>query len=302
MRYVIRRAVLDSCTEVPITADDFGSLVQARGILTAALAIEEKYALLVANYLDLEKRLLEIAAVNSVSFNFSYPSIFDSRTSLNICMVNLLTGARMYLDHILQDVADCVLQEDEGAKMVKARCSKEYGEHLEYRFMEALRNHVQHRGMAVHGVTMPSQWGTYEGDEVLEYSVTLYALRKVLAQDKKFKRSVLADLPERIDLLSAARRYVESLSGINEFVRETIAEPVTEARAAIERARHGFAAVTDESLIGLEAAKFDGPQRTASVALLLDWDDVRTDLRKRNRKLVNLGKRMISSRVHHARS
>jgi len=300
MRYAIRRAVLDSRTEVAITADDFRSLGRARRILTSALAIEEKYALLVVNYLDLEKQLLEIAAGNAIAFDFSYQSIFDRRTSLNIRLINLLTGARLYLDQIRQDVADCLPDANDVAAIVRTRCSEEYEQHPEYRFMEALRNHVQHRGMAVHGVTMPSRWTSCAEQEFLEHSVSIYALRESLAQDKKFKKSVLIELPERVDLLAAARRYVESLSTINEFARDRISESVAEGRSVIERARGRFAAVTSESLVGLEAAEFDGERRTECVALLLDWDDLRIDLQRRNRRLVNLAQRLISSGIRPA--
>lgn len=302
MRHVIRRAVLDSRTEIAITLEDYCALKQARQVLTGALAIEEKYALLVSNYFDLEKQLLELAAASAIAFDFSYHSFFESRTSLNIRIVNLLTGARLYLDHIPQDVADCLSDASDAREKVKARCSQEYDEHLEYRFMEALRNYVQHRGMAVHGVSMPSRWISCGADELLEHSISIHAHRATLAQDPKFKRSVLVELPDNVDLRAAARRYVESLSAINEFVRGRIAEQVAEARTTIESARSRFTAVTPESLIGLEAAEFDEHRRISSVALLLDWDDVRVDLQKRNRQLVNLVQRMISSRVQPARS
>ena len=302
MRYAIRRAVLDSRTEISITAEEFCSLRKARCVLTSALAVEEKYALLVSNYLDLEKKLLELAAAYAIAFDFSYQSFFDTRTSLNIRMVNLLTGARLYLDHIPQDVADCLSDASDEGKKVKSRCSQEYDGHLEYRFMEALRNHVQHRGMAVHGVSMPSRRVPCGGEDLLEYSISIHAHRATFEQDLKFKRSALTELPDHVDLLAAARRYVESLSSINEFVRGRIAEPVREARETIERARSRFSECTSESLIGLEAAEFDGQRRLSSIALLLDWDDVRVDLQKRNRQLVNLVQRMISSRVQPVQS
>jgi hypothetical protein len=97
MRYIIRKAVLAPTPEVEISPEEYSLLGKARGALSAALAIEEKYEILIGNYLALETRLLQIAATNAVRRTLSYSEFFDTRSALNIDLVNLLTAARLYL-------------------------------------------------------------------------------------------------------------------------------------------------------------------------------------------------------------
>ena len=163
--------------------------------------------------------------------------------------------------------------------------------------MEALRNYVQHRGIPVHFVRQGAHWTSLEDDRLMEYSVHIAAQRSYLEEDEKFKKAVLKEIAGDVDLIAASRRYLESISAINEFVRTTLQGPIASARATIEAAHHRYSQVYSESLIGLCALSMDNSQATVSIPLLLEWDDVRMQLQKRNRQLVNLSKRYVTSRV-----
>jgi hypothetical protein len=296
MRYIIRKAVLAPTPEVEITAEEYSLLGRARVVLSAALAIEEKYEILIANYLSLETRLLRIAANDAVRRTLSYSEFFDIRSALNIDLVNLLTAARLYLDQLPQDIAECLPESPDAGDLVKAECSKEYDAHFEFRFMEALRNHVQHRGIPIHRVRYNSQWTSFKEDGRMEFTVDIAAQRRYLEEDKKFKKTVLDEVTGDVDLTAACRRYVESLSAINEFSRGLAAEPARSARETIEAAHKRYAEVYSDNLIGLTASSMDGGQESSSVPLLLDWDDVRLELQRRNCQLVNLRKRYVTGR------
>ena len=76
-----------------------------------------------------------------------------------------------------------------------------------------------------------------------------------------------------------------------------IAESVTLARELIEGAHHRYAAVYNESLVGLSACKWSDEKQVSAIPLLLDWDDIRVKLQKRNRKLTNLRKYYVTGRI-----
>jgi len=63
MRYSLRKGVLDKVPEIEITEKEYDAFSQARNILLNALAIEEKYDILIANYLDFEKEILDTTAI-----------------------------------------------------------------------------------------------------------------------------------------------------------------------------------------------------------------------------------------------
>jgi hypothetical protein len=297
MRYLLRKAVIDPVPEVEISAQDFSVLRAARNVLSNAFAIEEKYEIVISNFLDLEKQLLDVAATNAVRDTNTYAEFFETRSLLNIRLVNLLTSTRLYLDQLPQHIDDCDLEDIEAVALVKARCSEEYDNHFEFRFMEALRNYVQHRGIPVHFVSQGARWTSFEADRLMEFTVHIAAQRSYLEEDEKFKKAVLNEISKDIDLIAASRQYLESISSINEFVRKLFFEPTTSARTAIEAAHHRYSKVYSETLIGLSALEIDDSQVISSISLLLEWDDVRIQLQKRNRQLVNLSKRYVTSRV-----
>jgi len=297
MRYIIHKALLEPTPEIEISPEEYSLFERARGILSAALAIEEKYEILIGNYLALETRLLQIAATNAVRRTLSYSEFFDTRSATNIDLVNLLTAARLYLDQLPHDVAECLPESPDARELVKAQSSKEYDEHFEYRFMEALRNHVQHRGIPIHLVSHHSQWTSSGEDGRMEFTVDIAARRRYLEEDKKFKKPVLDELAGDVDLTAACRRYVESLSAIHELARRLVAESASSARATVETAHRRYAEVDSGKLIGLTASAMDDGREISSVPLLLDWDDVRLELQKRNCQLINLRKRYVTGRA-----
>lgn len=297
MKHIIRKAVLAPVPELEITAEEFLLLQRARQVLTSALSIEEKYEILVANYLALENQLLKIATTNVIRNILTYSEFFETRSALNVRMINLLNAARLYLDHLPQDIADCLPSNDAAPSLVKAKCSQEYDQHCEYRFMEALRNHAQHRGIPIHVVSQNAHWTSHDELGRMEYTVDMVAQRRYLEDDKKFKKNILEEVSVDVDLTAACRCYIESISSINQFVRDLIAEPVRVARLTIEGAYKRYSELYSESLIGLTAFALDGELENLSVPLLLDWDDVRLELQNRNSQLINLRKCYVTGKT-----
>jgi len=297
MKYLLRKDVLGKVPEIEITAGEYAEFEKARNILSNALAIEEKYEIVIANYLDFEKQILDATASYMVREHLDYSDFFEVRLGLNIRLVNLLTAARLYVDQLNQNVRECVPNVPDAEEVVKKFFSKEYDENKEYRFLEALRNYIQHRGIPVHWTQQGGRWTSLKDDGFLEYHMELASQRSYLEEDPKFKKIILAELDEKVDLKAATRSYIESISNVHESARSMIAKSVSGARELIEDAHHRYAAIHSESLVGLSACKWSDEGQVSVIALLLDWDDIRVKLQKRNRKLTNLRKRYVTGRI-----
>lgn len=292
LRYLIRISALGKFPEIDISEAEYRAFAQAREILINALAIEEKYEIVLSNYLDFEKEVLELTCKDMVRGPQSYSDFFDVRLGLNIRLVNLLTAARLYLDQILSNVRACSGGDHAIPEEVKACMSSHYDSNKNYRFMEALRNFVQHRGLPVHW----TQLGRRRTDDgLLEFNTHLASERKTLAEDESFKKQVLEELDERTDLRLSARSYVEALSAIQDCARSKVSTTVDSARTRITGAHDRYAAVFEGKLIGLSACAWSDDRQVESIPLLLDWDDVRLALQTRNRSLINLSKRYVAS-------
>ncbi len=125
----------------------------------------------------------------------------------------------------------------------------------------------------------------------MEYSLYFGAQRKELANDGGFKKQVLDEMPEELNLKSTSRIYVEAISNIHEQARSYIETVVETSRLALDRAIRDYMVLYDKEPIGLIAYEYHGEEKVDEVSILTKWDDVRRELIKRNGKLVNLGKR-----------
>lgn len=284
--------------QLDIDEERYESLNVARHVLSNALAIEEKYEIVIANYLDFEKELLDKAVGNMARGLGDYGEFFQLRLDLNKRLVNLLTSGRLYIDQLGRHVCQCAYDKKSTKQIVERLFAAQYDAHSEYRFMEALRNYVQHRGIAVHVTKLGANKTEKDGEFEIEFSVNPASLREVLAEDAKFKKSVLDEIPERIDLKATVRQYIESLNIVHLAARKLIEDEVDKARKVIEKAQSDYAVIYSDSLTGLSAWKMgEEGLKEEGFPLLLDWDDVRLKLLKKNGKLNNLRKRYVSSRI-----
>jgi hypothetical protein len=234
-----------------------------------------------------------------------YAEFFDARLALNRRLVNLLTSARLYLDQLPQPVAACAPDGEAAKAQIKKVISEQYDGFKEYRFMDALRNYTQHRGIPIHWISHAGSWVGNEQDEddeesqkLLQYSLELVSEASILREDADFKQRVREELEEQTDLTLSARRYVECLSTVHEAVRSATGGSLKEARDLMESAHKRYLEAGASNVIGLCACIFEA-ERDVEIEftpLLLDWDDVRIALQKRNRKLTNLHRRYVTGK------
>ena len=300
MKYTIRVWALDDTyPDLDIDEDKFNNLKQARHCLSAALAIEEKYELLLSNYLDLEKECLNATLDYMVRSSTDYSGFFDIRLAFNRRVVNLLTSTKLYIDQIQQHVKSCIPDRPDIGNDIEALFSAEYDEYFEYRFMEALRNYVQHRGLAVHSTSLGEKWTSQEEDGELEFKTRLFTHRTEVEGDKAFKRQVSKEMPEKVDLVHAIRVYVGSISNIHCEIRNIVAHVSEASRQLILEFINKYEDVDGKKSIGLSAIKFipkePVDETIEKVPLLLEWDDIRLNLIKKNGSLTNLNKRYVSN-------
>lgn len=291
MKYILQPALLAPPPPLEISEEEFRALKGARQVLNAAFAIEENFDLLIGNFLELETSALSLVASTMVRQVSEYGEMFELRANINRRAVNLLTAARLFVDHLPQRYREC----DRDPGEVKTLLSAEYDAHFEYRFMEALRNHVQHSGLAVHSLGIASRW-LPPGQRVWdEHYLTAVALRSYLAEGSNFKAKVLAECPDNVDLLASARRYIESLGTVQGHVRKNTADILAKARKSMTDAIDQYASFASASTLGLEARALLGEATGDRVAVFLEWDDIRKKLAERNGSMVNLSARTVVS-------
>lgn len=286
--------------QIAITTAEYDAAYMARQCLSLALHIEQKWDVLLQNYIELEKDLISLALERVTLSSFGYATMGEALSTANRRYINLLTAARMYVDQVPR-LVESFFKSGVGTappQAVHALLSEQYDSYFEYRFMEALRNYVQHNGAPVHSLTVGSSWTPEFNKQWSEASVQPYAMRETIEEDKTFKPAVLREMPEKVNLVVAVRRYMECLGQVQQRIRDSIAPHADAARGCIERLRCNYADVLGKKPTGLSAHRAAADGKTEHLPLLLDWDDVRVGLASRNSTLVNISKRTVTGRTH----
>ena len=294
MQYFLRFALDEDTPTLPIDSQRFSLLRASRAILSEALEFEEEYEMMISNYIDLEKESLNASISYMVRTHRGPADFFDARLALNRRLMNFLTSVRLYSDRLTAHYCACLPLETGIKGRVESLHVTEYERNFDYRFMEALRNYIQHYGTAVHHVTFGGRLIPPRINGLVEISSSFSADKKVLASDPHFKKQILDEMPDKVDLISASRGYIEALSSIHSNVRQMTSKSVNEARSLIQTTIDDYIAVYKKDLVVLSAYVFDEKTKIDEIPLFLYWDDIRIHLQKRNKQLINVKRSYVT--------
>lgn len=296
--FFLKQMIMETTVALRISKSEFDKLKASKEALKSAKAIEEKYDLLMSNFLELEKEILKQLAKQMILSLDSYKDFYELQSVIDRRVVNLLTSTKLYYDQIEKHVRTCMGGNIDFGKQAKNYFCAEYDNCFEYRFMEALRNHVQHYGLAVHSVSLPSKWIGEDENRQFVHQILIYATKAELSHNTDFKKSVFTEMPEKVELIKAIRIYIGCLSNVHERIRKLIKTNVSLSRANIEDVIHRYRENNSGDSIGLSAYTVEvndpAAKPTEQVALLLDWDDVRLSLINKNRACQNISRWYVS--------
>lgn len=190
--------------------------------------------------------------------------------------MNVLTAALMCVDHAKQvlkqitdhpETAQCAFEEQLGTH---------YDGVMPYRFFAALRNYVQHNGLAVHKLSLG--FSRSSPDNMVE-AFTL--LRHLEECDSFTQRSLLNQLPSEINLRDWLKQYLRCLANSHCYVRALVKPNVDAAADLLRRHTTAYAALNNGETFALAAIETSEVGRGRVVFLHLQWDVVREHLTSR---------------------
>jgi hypothetical protein len=276
--YLLEQRIIGPRLQMDITESRYQELAQAREVLSDALAFEQRYELLIGNFISMELAFTEISLRATVEPQFRYPEVAETIRQANRHVVNVLTSIRGYADQVPQDFK-CLALEPRFKSVAEAELVKLFERSPDYRLVYELRNHVQHKATAIHGF---EDAGTTNDPNGWAEAVKFYASKASLSADRSFKTRTLDEQPAKIDIRRRVRRSVKEMGVTHLALREATSEHVARARFAFESAIKDYKEGGAESVLGLCARRAGAPD--ADVQVLLDWDDVRLQLvQKSNR-------------------
>jgi hypothetical protein len=275
--FILEQRVLGPHVHLEISKARYDELAHARSILSDALTFEQRYELLLGNFIAMELAFTEISLRSKLEPQFGYSDSAAILSEANRHVINFLTALKSYIDQAPQDFK-CLDLDPGFGKVVKQQLESAFERSSDYRFIYTLRNHVQHSANPVHG---------FEGDadpkgdpNAWVESVKLNANRTSLEEDKEFKKKVLEEQPQKIDVRRRVRQAMNEIGLVHLALRAVANDHVKRARKAVEAAIKEYLDAGADSSVGLVATRVG--DINSDVPVFLAWDDVRVQLAQKN--------------------
>jgi hypothetical protein len=298
MKYLITRLILDCAQHLEISREEFDRVHEAKRSLLILLSLEEKLDLVLENYTEYERELLNMTLHHMVFQDLDRLSFRVNEQAISRRLINLLASGRLYVDQVQHDLTEIYGGDSEEVRVLAQTIKHEYDHTFEYRFMEALRNFVQHRSLPFQSLKYSSEWEETCQPNRLRFSIVPSLDLERLRADPRFKRSVLEELDpasKHLRTTPLVRRYVESIGTIHQVIRDITTEDAKKWDALIVDVRQRARGVFGDSLGGLAlVAVEEGKQPAEAVHIFEDLTQHRKMLQKKNRTLTKLSARYVS--------
>jgi|GEM_PF-508488 len=303
-RYYLWKAVLARNPKIELSLKEYEGIIQAKKNIVQAIYFEESWDVLVQNFIEFESELLQ-AALESMIVEPTEGRVFSEiRLKFARKFSNFLSSCRSYIDHAPHHLR--LIEGGAAIDVFRNATSEAYDNEFAYRFLEAMRNYAQHRGLPLHGTSYDTSWvgdrTKLQDDEnaKLRHSVSASIDLSKVMRDRNFKPSVAAEMPEgrsAIEVPEMTRRYVEALALVHDHTRRAfsvgVADDIKLLRDAIDR----YGKVNSGDVLGLAVTSFNGDKIVESEDIFEDFISWYEHLKARNGNLRNLRNYYVSNEV-----
>jgi len=298
MPFQLTTFVLGSNGSTVLSESDYKALLKARESSFQALAIEEKFGLVIQNFLDFERTLNDLALSSLVSMDYEWSAFIDSIQLVNRQLVNLLSTCRLYVDHIPQHLNSLFGPSAAQAAKFTDATSKEYDSSLGYRVMYALRNYVQHSGFPVHSLKIGGGWLEPLKPSKSRHMVNAFVSIAELEKEPQFKKTVLEELKAlgpTVDIKQMVRQNHSSFSRLHAYVRTLISPDLKQWDALLESTLVQWKSTHGEAT-GLSVVEVDDKNHIVAEHSIFD------DMIKRRRYLASKNMTVTNMELHYVSS
>jgi hypothetical protein len=235
-----------SYLQFEIDETEFTRIREARDLILTVVLIDEKFGMVLENYLEFEQTLLDISLRYMVFADTEFRTIMGMVFQTSRRIQNLLSSAKLYVDQVRHDLSTLYGRDSAQFKGFEGATKKEYDARLGYRVMEALRNCMQHRSLPVGYVTVG--WRRETIDDPAKHITNPELSLKNIRKHGGFKAQVLAELEAMSalpKLKTLVRDYVEGLAMVQADLRARLAADTERADRIRNEARDFFLSKAD---------------------------------------------------------
>lgn len=303
MKYKITSAEIRNTDFLELSKEEYEKYQHVRKCLLNCLFIEEKFDLLIENYLEYEQELLDLSVRPMVLANPFTPGWerlgHAERRTITRRIANLLSLCKLYIDQTKHHVSTIYGQQSEEYTALDSEQSKQYDNLFGYEAMAALRNHVQHNGYPIHAVRHPYK----RNENQIMFTLTPVIITKYLEDNKYFKQSTLRklkQLDEKIDIRPLMREYLEGLGNVHHKLREILDQDLSDwddtIRTIFTKYKNNFDIQKSIAWLDLKSHN-ENDEVIEETTISTKVIDRRKSLRKKNTSLSGLTRRYVSNKT-----
>ena len=232
--------------DTEITAETYAQIKREWNRVVIAATLEEKFDVLLNNYADFERELLEKSLRNILYQGSTAAEHLGDIYAVNRRLLNLLMTARLYTDQACHDISLLYGKTSEQFNTLKRTIARQYEQSRAYRVMDSLRNISQHLALPIHGLQIdecthfdrahPADSG--KGLPPHQFVISPWVNSEDLVATGGVKARVLADvaaLGERFNVVPLVRESVSCFASIHKTLRAIIAPELSASWIAIQK-------------------------------------------------------------------
>lgn len=227
--------------ECIISVDDWNRIKNSKELIDQLSYIEQKYDLVISNYLSFEKELLVSTLNFEVRREKDQISEMVELSTIVRKALNLIISISSFYEQTEKRHLRSLEQLNGKYNSLAAKFSDLKQIHDELQFIINLRNYSTHRDIPIHTITLgESAWerGNIKEDDRLAHSIVPYISLNRLYEDRKFNKSILkkinTDKNGNVDIRYPIRKSIGLMSKFIVELREVLEDDLKCVRSTFE--------------------------------------------------------------------
>lgn len=294
----------DKFYEVALTQYEYNTLKVAKSILIEILEFEEKIVLLLESYQEYEQELFK-ATMRAMVWGFEdWSALMDTRLTINRRIAGLLTACKMYNDQTSHTFSNIFGSKSEQLNNLNNLKEKERKNSASFKFMEGLRDYVQHQGMPVFRLTNDVRLINIDGEDIREYTFdALLYITKVNASKRKNSTALLAEEPNQyISIKPLIRQYIDAFIRLHLASRSILAEKVASSDNVVQEILDRCSTTAESVVKKIDLMSIEGEEVIETTPISLDWKQRRCRIEQLLSYERNFQGGIVTTRVRKRRS